>query len=248
MYKDSLALTSNECRNIIVFMKIAGLSKNSFVDYPAQIAAVVFTVGCNYDCYYCHNRSLISFEAPAIDEMKVIEFLKKRVGFLDALVITGGEPTLQNDLEEFIIRVKDMGYLIKLDTNGSNPDVVKSLLDKKLLNYIAMDLKAPFDKYKEFCGLIDEDEKVKETLDIIKQSGIEYEVRTTFVPQLSADDIKKMLEELAPITNFALQSYRMPENYKKEDLFKLKKRPHSSEMFEKVAEMIKGYANKITIR
>ncbi|MCK5128974.1 MAG: anaerobic ribonucleoside-triphosphate reductase activating protein [Clostridiales bacterium] len=229
-------------------MKIAGFLKNSFIDYPGQIAAVVFTPGCNYDCYYCHNRALIDKNAPLIDENMVMAFLEKRIGLIDAVVITGGEPTLQKELAQFIHKVKSMGYLIKLDTNGSCSDCVQALLNEDLLDYIALDYKAPFDRYEEFCSTSADGQSVQRTLDIIKKSGIDYELRTTWVPQLSKEDIVMMLKEVAPVTNFALQRYKMPEEYKQTDLFKLKKSPHSKEEFQEIHELIHEYAQIITIR
>lgn len=229
-------------------MKIAGLSKNSFVDYPGQIAAVIFTPGCNYDCFYCHNRSLISFDAPKIDEQMVFAFLEKRKNLIDAVVITGGEPTLQNGLEEFIVKTKELGYKIKLDTNGSNPQAVKDLLHKNLLDYIALDYKAPFDRYNEICGGTSDGESVKETLDIIKKSGVDYELRTTFVPQISLNDIERMIKEVAPIKSFAIQHYKMPEEYREQDLFKLTKKPHSTETFNQAQKICKKYAPNTIIR
>lgn len=229
-------------------MKIAGLSKNSFVDYPGQIAAVIFTPGCNYDCFYCHNRSLISFDAPKIDEQMVFAFLEKRKNLIDAVVITGGEPTLQKDLEEFIVKTKELGYKIKLDTNGANPQAVKDLLHKNLLDYIALDYKAPFDRYNEICGGTSDGVSVIETLNIIKKSGVDYELRTTFVPQISLNDIERMIKEVAPIKNFAIQHYRMPEEYREQDIFKLTKPPHSQDTFNKAQKICKKYAPNTIIR
>jgi pyruvate formate lyase activating enzyme len=229
-------------------MKIAGLLKNSFVDYPGQIAAVIFTPGCNYDCFYCHNRSLIGSESPQIDEQMVFAFLEKRKNLIDAVVITGGEPTLQKGLEEFIIKVRKLGYKIKLDTNGSNPQAVKDLLHSDLLDYIALDYKAPFDRYNEICGDTSNGDNVKQTLDIIKKSGVDYELRTTFVPQLNLNDIEHMIKEVAPIKSYAIQHYRMPEEYREQDLFKLNKKPHSAETFKQAQKICKKYVINTIIR
>lgn len=229
-------------------MIIAGLSKNSFVDYPGQIAAVIFTQGCNYDCFYCHNRSLIGTRAPQIDEQMLFAFLEKRKNLLDAVVITGGEPTLHKDLEAFIIKVRKLGYKIKLDTNGSNPHIVKDLIHKNLLDYIALDYKAPFDRYNEICGGSSNGESVKNTLEIIKKSGVNYELRTTFVPQISLGEIEQMIKEVAPIKNFAIQHYRIPEEYREQDLFKLSKKPHSEEVFNQAEKICKKYVKNTILR
>lgn len=126
-------------------MIIAGLDKNSFVDYPGKIAATVFTPYCNLNCYYCHNRILLLSDAgkSQFTVNEVVAFLEKRKGFLDGVVITGGEPTLQEGLKEFIQIVKALGYAVKLDTNGTNPEILKELLNKGLLDYVAMDIKSP---------------------------------------------------------------------------------------------------------
>lgn len=231
-------------------MDIAGLTKNSFVDFPGEIAAVIFTRGCNYDCFFCHNRLLIGHDSSLIDNDEVFAFLKKRVNLLDGVVITGGEPTLQRELKDFIIKVKDLGYKIKLDTNGSCPNVILDLIknDLDLIDYIAMDYKAPFDRYMDICGVDIDVKKVKESLEIIKQSSVNYELRTTFIPQLDLDDIEVMLSEVNPIDCFAIQQYRMPDVYKECDLFKLKKEVHSSEDIKKAEEIAKKYAKKVIIR
>ena len=126
-------------------MKFAGFLKNSFVDYPKEIAAVVFTLGCNFNCWYCHNRGIIDkekYNKPLIDESEVLDFLQSRKGFIDGLVISGGEPTLYGEeLKEFIKKVKNLGLKVKLDTNGTNPNFVKNLIDEKLIDFVAMDVK-----------------------------------------------------------------------------------------------------------
>ena len=127
-------------------MNIGGLVKNSFVDYPQQIAAVIFTNGCNMNCWYCHNQDLITGTRARIPEDFVLSYLKERKNKIDGVVITGGEPTLQIDLLPFIKKIKDMGYLVKLDTNGSNPNILEELISLKLIDYIAMDIKAPKNK------------------------------------------------------------------------------------------------------
>ena len=130
-------------------MQIAGIEKSSLVDYPTKIAAVIFTLGCNFRCPYCHNPNLITAVSSSslFDESAVLDFLKQRQGKLDAVVVSGGEPTLHKDLKEFFKKVKDLGFLTKLDTNGSNPDVLVDLVQSNLLDYIAMDIKAPLEKY-----------------------------------------------------------------------------------------------------
>jgi len=217
---------------------IAGFVKNSFVDYPGRIAAVVFTQGCNMDCWYCHNRELIpvartdsSPAAEHIDVEEIFDFLCIRKGMIDAVVITGGEPTLQDGLADFIKRVKDMGYLVKLDTNGTRPEVLKELI--KSVDFVAMDIKAPLSnvqctmynvqlkdnsnnvqctmynvqlKNNKSTGQLRD--KIRESIDLIKNGGARYEFRTTFVPELTKDDILEICREIAPCESYVLQQYR----------------------------------------
>ena len=152
-------------------MKIAGYAKTSFVDYPGKIACVVFTPYCNMKCKYCHNKHIITGDVPIIDEDEVFDYLKKRKDMLGAVVISGGEPTIQKDLTEFIEAVKLLGLSVKLDTNGTNPGLIKSLLGKGLIDYIAMDVKAPIHKYFEtVCCPVDV-KAITESIEIIMLSG-----------------------------------------------------------------------------
>jgi pyruvate formate lyase activating enzyme len=229
-------------------MKIAGMAKNSFVDYPGQIAAVVFTQGCNYNCFFCHNRLLIPFEGDLIGEDEVFSFLKKRIGLLDAVVITGGEPTMQTDLERFIKQVKELGYLIKLDTNGSRPDLLAHFLDSGLLDYVAMDYKAPFDRYDEICCAKCDTEAVKRSIDILIEGGVPYELRTTLVPQLSESDVERMLREIPKIERFALQHYKVPAIYEKEHRFMLNCKEHPQSVYENTLKTAQKYVHNVILR
>ena len=128
-------------------MNIAGFQKSSFVDFPGIISCVVFTPGCNMKCGYCHNKHILGGDAPKVDALMVMDYLNKRKGMLKGVVVSGGEPTLQPDLEAFVASVKALGYMVKLDTNGTNPEVVKSLCEKGYIDYVAMDIKANIEKY-----------------------------------------------------------------------------------------------------
>src|SRR5512136_682372 len=130
-------------------MNIGGLQKTSLLDYPDLISAIVWTVGCNFRCPFCYNKDLVLGKVENIAEEDVLSFLKKRKGLLEGLVISGGEPLIQNDIIQFCEKVKKIGYLIKIDTNGINPEVLQELIDKKLVDYIAMDIKAPKEKYND---------------------------------------------------------------------------------------------------
>lgn len=191
-------------------MRIGGLQKVSLIDYPGKIAAVVFTQGCNFRCPYCHNPDLVPPEPrgdllPAGD---VFAFLEKRRGRLDGVVLTGGEPTVQAGLPEFLETVRAMGYLVKLDTNGSNPGVLKRLLGRGLLDYIAMDLKAPEEKYGLFSGPAVPFSRIGETMNLLRSSGVPFEFRTTVAPSLLAEeDLRAIVDTLAPADRFVLQRF-----------------------------------------
>jgi pyruvate formate lyase activating enzyme len=166
-------------------MIIGGLQKFSLIDYPGEVCAIIFTVGCNFRCPYCHNPELVIGSAKIISADYVFDFLKSRVGKLSAVSITGGEPTLHSDLIDFVEKIRLIGYKkIKLDTNGTNPHMLKKLIDDKLISYVAMDIKAPFEKYRSTVNIECDLEKIKESIELIKNSGIEYEFRTTAVEGL----------------------------------------------------------------
>ena len=166
------------------------------IDFPGKGSALLFTRGCNLRCAYCHNPELLEYNAAqpdALTEAELQEFLEKRKGRLDGIVITGGEPTLQPDLAEFCAKLKKMGFLVKLDTNGTNPSIVENLLKHKLVDFIAMDLKAPFTKYEAVCQRPVDIAKIKQTMALIKQYNIPHQYRTTYYKEvLNDDDIKEL--------------------------------------------------------
>lgn len=169
-------------------MKIGGFQKNSMIDFPGLVASVIFTTGCNFVCPYCHNPDLVrragSREVEPIGEQEIFTFLKKRQGLIDGVVITGGEPTLQQDLEQFIGDIKALGFRIKLDTNGSHPEVIKTLLDQGLVDYIAMDIKSNLEGYCLAAGRRFDAKTVAEAIAIIMARAPAYEFRTTCVKPL----------------------------------------------------------------
>ncbi|MBO4707528.1 MAG: anaerobic ribonucleoside-triphosphate reductase activating protein [Elusimicrobiaceae bacterium] len=187
-------------------MKIGGLLKFSMIDFPGYISAIVFTQGCNIRCKYCHNPELLPISAnTSYDEEEILYYLEKRKNCLEGLVITGGEPTLQADLKNFIVKVKSFGYKIKLDTNGTNPQMVRELINEHLVDFIAMDIKAPFEKYHLVCGPVDID-KVKETMSLIINSGIDYQFRTTYYKEVLNDADLDIIKSMCPdVSKFKLQ-------------------------------------------
>ncbi len=200
-------------------MKIGGLEKLSLIDYPDHLAAIIFTKGCNFRCKYCYNPMLVCPIEDAdvkdneglnrLNEEDLLLFLKERYGKLDGVVITGGEPSLHPDLSEFIKKIKQIGYHIKLDTNGSNPGVLKKLIDEKLLDYIAMDIKAPLNDYEKVVGVNVNFKKLAESVKIIMASSLPYEFRTTMVPGLiNENDLILMGESIKGATNWYLQKFK----------------------------------------
>ncbi len=191
-------------------MKIAGLQPCTLQDFPGHIAAVVFTPGCNMNCHYCHNPALLKADAGQgpHDADSILRWLHRRQGKLTGLVISGGEPTLQQGLEEFIVHVRDTGMAVKLDTNGTRPKVLASLIDKGLLDYVAMDLKAPQDRYKDVCGVEVNGEDVEESARLLLEDRVPYEFRTTFSPLLSPEDVLRMASSIQGANRWVLQQYR----------------------------------------
>ncbi len=192
-------------------MLIGGLQKFSLIDYPKKIAAIVFTQGCSFLCHFCHNPSLVIKEqfTPPLSEKDFFSFLEKRKNKLEGVVISGGEPTLQKDLIEFIKKIKNFGFLVKLDTNGTNPEVLKFLIEKKLIDYIAMDIKASFKNYEKVIGRKINLENIKKSIKLIMDSEIDYEFRTTLVKNLhTKEDVLEILKSIKGSKVYILQSFR----------------------------------------
>ena len=191
-------------------MKIGGIQKLSLVDYPNKTCAALFTIGCNMRCGYCHNPELVLPEryADNIPEDDIIAFLATRVNRLQGVTISGGEPTMHQDLPDFIRRVKAMGFLIKLDTNGTNPEVLKDLFADNLLNYVAMDIKGSLARYQEIIARPIDTTDIRESIDLIKKSGVDHEFRTTVVKsQISFQDFDEIGALIKGSPRFALQKF-----------------------------------------
>ncbi len=191
-------------------MIICGLQKMTLLDFPGHVACTVFLGGCDFRCPFCHNFDLACGRMSAImDENEFFGFLGKRKGLLDGVAITGGEPLLHPDIDTFIRRIRDMGYLVKLDTNGYHPEMLKKLVDEKLVDYIAMDIKNSPEKYAETSGVdvIDMD-KIRASIGIIMGSGISYEFRTTVTAELhSASDFEEMGKLIQGANAYYLQQF-----------------------------------------
>ena len=193
-------------------MNIAGWHKCSFVDYPGQIAVTLFTPGCNMRCSYCHNRATLVDRAlhHVIPLETVFSFLRKRRGLINAVVITGGEPTMQKGLEEFLSQLREMGFLLKLDTNGSNPGKLAAILNAELVNYVALDIKAPPEKLPGIINVPLDPELIEQSKRLIALSGVDYEFRTTVIPQLTFEDMLAIGSSISGAKRYALQQYKKP--------------------------------------
>ncbi|HAZ30685.1 TPA: anaerobic ribonucleoside-triphosphate reductase activating protein [Candidatus Acetothermia bacterium] len=223
-------------------MEIAHLQLLSLLDYPGRVSAVVWTVGCNLRCPFCYNGELVlpelGADLPQLSPRGVLGRLRERAGFLDGVVVTGGEPTLHPDLPTFLREVKRLGFLVKLDTNGTRPAVVRSLAEDRLVDYVAVDVKAPFSRYPEFTGISGDREvadlsagqaskrprygsrftgpvpdvrqAVRETITLVRNCGAEYEFRTTVAPGLAREDLIAIAHEIRGSQRYVLQPLFVP--------------------------------------
>lgn len=215
-------------------MIISGFQKLTLLDYPNKLASIVFTQGCNFKCAYCQNSDLLSIKTEGlIDEKEIFDYLKKRKKVLDGVVITGGEPTIQPNLTLFIQRVKDLGLKVKLDTNGSNPEIIKKLLKEDLVDYIAMDIKTDFDKYEDIIKINWNMDNIKKSIKLIKESTIEHEFRTTINKNdHTIEDLRRICEYLGPDENYYIQNFEQSDyvldkslkSFSKDELIRIEKK------------------------
>jgi len=228
-------------------MKIGGIQKTSLLDYPDVISAIVWTIGCNFRCPFCYNKDIVLGNVHLIPEKEIISFLKKRKGLIEGLVITGGEPFLQKDLSDFCEKVKKLSYLIKVDTNGMYPKELKKLLEKNLIDYIAMDIKAPKKKYEKLTNIKLNIKKIEESIKILQNSKIDYEFRTTFVPGLlTKNDIIEIGKWLKNSKKFYLQQFKPISPMISNELEC--KPPYSDKILIDTLEEIKSYFDICEIR
>jgi pyruvate formate lyase activating enzyme len=228
-------------------MQISGFIKQSLIDYPGQIASIVFTQGCNFRCPYCHNRQLIPTEEGSIPSSEVLAYFQKYKLLLDAAVITGGEPTLQKELREFIASIKQLGLKVKLDTNGSNPKVLSELLQLKLIDYVAMDIKSELTKetYSKNTGIkatVEQLKEIRQSIGLITGSGIDHEFRTTVCRELiSIENIEAILPEIGNAQQFFIQQFR-PDPQQDES-----KQPFSAYSINEINDWIRTMPDNIPI-
>ncbi len=193
-------------------MLIGGLQPFTLSDFPGRTAAIAFAQGCNFRCPFCHNRQLWSpacKDGQRVFEEDVLALLTNRRGYLSGLVITGGEPTLQADLLSFIRHVKRLGMAVKLDTNGSRPEILEMLLDEALVDHIAMDVKAPWNKYELLCGVEVDPSAIRQSIGIIAASTVAHHFRTTHIKALlDQTDVKAIRDMLPPHSEFRVQRHR----------------------------------------
>ncbi|MEK7139679.1 MAG: anaerobic ribonucleoside-triphosphate reductase activating protein [Patescibacteria group bacterium] len=191
-------------------MLIAGLQPTTLIDYPDKLAAIVFTHGCQFRCGYCHNPEIVGGQPPQeFSVASVLEFLRSRQGLLEGVVVTGGEPTLHPDLADFLQSVRDLGFAIKLDTNGTNPERLKEIIDRKLVDYLAMDIKAPLAKYNQVTGVKVNPAMITRSIELIKNSGVSYEFRSTIMPFFhTTEDVTAMAQMITGAPRYYLQTFR----------------------------------------
>jgi len=229
-----------------MIMKIKGLQKQTVLDYPGKLACTVFTFGCNFRCGFCHNPELVIDDGrPEIKQEEFLEFLKNRKEFLDGVCITGGEPTLNKELPEFIAKIKELGFLVKLDTNGTNPEMLKELIDKKLVDYVAMDIKAPLEFYEKITNSKVNKGNIKKSIDLIRKMK-DYEFRITVVPGLFNEEYAKMIGEwLKGSKRFYIQQFR---GIKTLDKSFVGKKSFSKEELTKFCNILKPYFEVCKVR
>lgn len=228
-------------------MKIYGLNKTTLLDYPEHVAATVFLGHCNFRCPFCHNGDLVLHpdSQEVLSEEDVLDFLKKRRGILTGVCISGGEPTLEVELPAFVDKIKAMGYLVKLDTNGYHPEVIPLLMENKLIDYIAMDIKNSFTKYGETAGIKNcDNDKIRKSIQYLMTGNIKYEFRTTVVKELhTKEDMLEIAKEIEGAKAYFLQGYQESEQVISPGLH-----AYSKEEMEEIKEIVKPWIPGVELR
>lgn len=226
---------------------IGGIKKSSLMDFPNKISAIIFTQGCNFNCGFCHNPALLKTSECNYTIDSFFDFLETRKNKLEGVVITGGEPTIQLDLKYVIKRIKNMGFLVKLDTNGYKPDILQDLLNENLLDYAAMDIKAPFEKYSVVVNRDIDTSIIKRSIDILMQSGIDYEFRTTFMPYYhKIEDFEKIGVMIKGAKKYYLQKFEAQSQINNPNLQNEKN--YSDKDIEKIINILKKYVLNTEVR
>jgi len=231
-------------------VKIGGLQKLTLIDYPGKLACTVFLSGCNFRCSWCYSPELVLPEKiegqPEVKRDVFFDFLEKRKGKIEGVVICGGEPLINEDLLQFAKKIKEKGFSVKVDTNGSRPEMLKALLKGKLLDYIAMDLKVPLNRYQEISRKKGEAEKIKESIEVVMGSGVDYEFRTTLVPEIhKKKDVSLMAEAIKGAEIYFLQNF-FPEKTLEESF--LARKPFTKKELEDFKKVAEPFVKKCKIR
>lgn len=227
-------------------MRFGGIQKTSTIDFPGVLSCVLFTRGCDLNCFYCHNRELIEGIGLEISEDEVLSFLKRRQGLLDGVVISGGEHTLQPDLPQFLKVCQAIGYRRKLDTNGQRTEMTEKLWREALLDYIAVDVKAPEAEYSEICG-VRGFEKTQETILALLKRGAHFEARTTLYPGLNIEGLEELLSCFPVLPLWRVNYYKMPEQYCPADEKRLKRLALTPEMLKEALPFLQRHQPNLAI-
>ena len=228
-------------------MKIGGIQKTSLIDYPGKVCAVFFASGCNFRCPYCYNPELVFNKTKLIDEKWIYNFLKERKNYLDAVLLSGGEITIQPDFIGFVKRIKQLDYSVGIETNGSEPDVIRELISNKLVDFIAMDIKSDLENYEKAAGVKLDNEKIKKSTEMIKKSSVDYEFRTTVVPGLfNEETATKIGEWLKGSKRYILQQFNNDKDMINKN-FKRKK-PYTADKLKKFKKILAPYIKNVMIK
>lgn len=225
-------------------MLIGGVQKMTMLDYPGKVACTIFTYGCNFRCPFCHNATLVIDEASLFDKDEIFAYINKRKGILDGVVVTGGEPLLQPDIMDFLSELKQTGLLVKLDTNGSYPEKLQEIIEKGLVDYVAMDIKNCKEKYDLTTGVKIDISKIEKSVEFLMQDRVDYEFRTTVVKELhQKEDFEKIGKWLKGAKRLFLQPFKDNENLIGENLSS-----HTKEALEEFKEVLQETISQVEIR
>ncbi len=229
-------------------MKIVGWEKVSFIDFPGKVCTILFTPGCNFRCPYCHNYELVLpqmiKELKPIPGDEIFSWLEKRKAVIEAVEITGGEPTLHGErLLEFMQKIKSKGFSVKLDTNGSFPEILERAISHSLVDYVAMDVKAPLEKYSEIAGTRVDTNKIKKSISILLQGNVDYEFRTTAFPMLDTEDFEKIGKLIKGAKRYYIQQFRNEYTLSADNIS-----PYPPKKLMGFAEVVRRYAKSVGIR